>query len=77
MAYRLKLDLDVRENDYPVPGFWDLRIVIEQYNTDSEGRIPLTPVIVSEMEIDQYIDDLIKDLNAIRREAKSALAVGA
>ena len=76
MAYGIKLGLDIRENDPPFPNVWDLTIVIERYSTDSEGRIPLSPLCVSQTEIAHYIDALIQDLEAIRRQAKSALAVG-
>ena len=43
------------------------------YSSDKNGRISLTPHLMTEGEIDWYVDALKKDLDYVSRKAKKAL----
>ena len=50
-----------------------VHIVVGQHTTDEDGRIHLTPELISEGEIDTHIEFLKNDLDEAGRLAKKAL----
>jgi hypothetical protein len=49
-----------------------VNLYLSTYGTDKDGKILLSYELMSEMEIDNYIDGLINDLEKIRRKAKKS-----
>ncbi len=53
-------------------------ITLESYAVDDDGKILVTPSLMSAREIDQDINSMIKELERLRKRAKSRLeSVGA
>jgi len=62
-----------------VPGRHDLpfdpyvQLTLSNFSQDSPGKVFLTPRLASEMEIDTFVDDLMKQLEKARKKAKENL----
>ncbi len=51
-----------------------VKICLDNWSEDNEGYLLISPHLMTAREIDDHIDALIKDLEAVRRRAKRALA---
>jgi len=51
-----------------------VQIYLDHWGKDRGGRILVSPHLMTAREIDDHIDALINDLEAVRRRAKRALA---
>lgn len=60
-----------RKGDLPFTPF--AHIWLSQHSEDAEGRILLSPQLVTDKEIDESVDRLIKQLEKARRKAKKDL----
>ena len=59
------------KNDPPFNPY--VYVVLSDYFSDSKGNITLTPKLMSDMEIDEFIDLRIMQLNKVRNIAKKKL----
>lgn len=59
------------KGDYPFSPYVQIGLV--EHIVDSEGKLLLSPQLMSEKEIDDSIDTLMDGLNKLRDPAKSAL----
>jgi hypothetical protein len=50
-----------------------LHIYLSEHASDSEGRKLLSPQLMTDKEIDEAIDSLIRQLEKVRKKAKSKL----
>lgn len=50
-----------------------LRISLSEHSSDSEGHILLSPELMTDKEIDEAVDLLVKQLENVRKKAKSKL----
>ena len=51
-----------------------VEICLDRRSGDREGHVLISPHLMTAREIDDHIDALIEDLEAVRRRAKRALA---
>ena len=51
-----------------------VEIRLDHWSEDKEGHVLISPHLMTAGEIDEHIDALIKDLEAVRSRAKRALA---
>ena len=51
-----------------------VEICLDNWSEDNEGNVFISPHLMTAGEIDDHIDALIEDLEAVRRRAKRALA---
>jgi hypothetical protein len=50
-----------------------VQLSLSNFSQDSAGRVFLSPQLASEMEIDESVDDLMKQLEKARKKAKEYL----
>lgn len=50
-----------------------ITIVVNELNAEDDGRIRMTPKLATDSEIDYEIDQMKRDLESVRKEAKSVL----
>ncbi len=48
-------------------------LVVNELNPENDGRIRMTPNLATDSEIDYEIDQMKKDLESVRKEAKRVL----
>lgn len=69
MAYSFKLSFTPSiDSDVPLKPFWCIRVGAR--DTDPNRNITITPTYCIENDIDEEIDNLISQLNRLRRKAK-------
>lgn len=51
-----------------------VEICLDHWSKDKEGNVLISPHLMTDGEIDEHIDALIEDLEAVRSRAKRALA---
>lgn len=70
-----KIDIFIKsKNKNSIPSYTFLNIWVSHgINKDTEGRIFISPELASDQEIDYCIDDLIKQLERVRKKAKKIL----
>jgi DNA-binding protein YbaB len=47
-----------------------VNIVLNSHNNIREGLVSISPTLASDGEVDEVVDRLIKDLEAVRKKAK-------
>ena len=56
-----------------LPGDPTVSIILNEYGTSDEGVISISATLVTDSEIDNAIDELQKNLESVRKEAKRVL----
>ncbi len=65
------LKIAPRKNEPPFTPF--VQVWLSQHTVDSNGRILLSPELMTDFEIDEAVDFLVKQLEQTRKKAKQAL----
>jgi hypothetical protein len=65
------IEVAPKKGDKPFTPY--LHIDLSEHSSDSEGHILLSPRLMTEKEIDEAIESLIKKLEKARKAAKSKL----
>ena len=60
-----------KKGDYPVAPF--VHISVDFHSEEEDGRILLSPQLVTDNEVDNAVDALIRELEAFRKAAKKEL----
>lgn len=58
-------------NDLPFDPY--VQLSLSNFSQDSAGKVFLSPRLASDMEIDESVDDLMKQLEKARKKAKEDL----
>jgi hypothetical protein len=59
------------KNSLPYPTF--VHLCLSGYSSDEDENILLSPELATNQEVDYYVDDLVKQLEKVRRKAKKIL----
>ena len=56
-----------------LPGSEMVAITLDIYSSSNEGVISLTPQLASDEEVDYAVDQIIRDLEKVRKKAKERI----
>jgi hypothetical protein len=71
MAEISVLTVAPKKNEPPFPPF--VHIYLSSHSVDTDGRNLMSPELMTDIEVDETIDYLIKQLEKVRKKAKSEL----